>query len=453
MTTVVTRAEQADDVLARRDVLERVAAQVLDRARERGASAAEVDVALDAGLTVTARLGEVETIEHQRDQSVGVTVYFGQRKAHATGAAFDGAAVDAVVEAACAIAQFTQPDPYAGLADAARMAHALPELDLYHPWAGLDAETAIELAVRCEAAARGVDPRITNSEGATVSTERGLSLYANSHGFAGAHSGTRHSISCSVIAADDAGMQRDYWYDSARRVERLAAAEAIGRTAGERAIARLGARTLGTRSAPVLFDPSMARSLVRSLFGALAGSAQYRKSSFLLDRAGERIFPDWLRIHERPHLRGGNGSAAFDGEGVATVARDWIADGAITGYVLDSYSARRLGLETTGNAGGVRNVRVEPGGRDDLLAAMGTGLVVTEMMGQGVNAVTGDYSRGAAGYWVENGTIAFPVEEITIAGNLKDMFAGLVAVGSDVDTRGNIETGSWLLERMTIAGE
>ena len=342
----------------------------------------------------------------------------------------------------------------AGLAPAEHMAREVPDLDLFHPWA-LSAEQAIELARTCEDAARAVDVRIRNSEGATVSSHHGLRAYANTHGFSGAYRSSRHSISCSVLGEQDGGMQRDYWYSVARARADLEAPEAVGRRAGERAVRRLGARRLSTRHVPVVFIAEQATGLFGHFVNAVRGPSLYRNASFLLDHLGRRIFPEFLRIHEQPHLPRALGSAPFDNEGVATRPRDLVEHGVLAGYVLDSYSARRLGRETTGNSGGVHNLTVEPGTLDlpALLRRMDTGLLVTELMGHGVNIVTGDYSRGASGFWVEGGEIAYPVEEITIAGNLRDMFQAIAAVGNDVDTRGNIRSGSVLIERMTVAGE
>ncbi|HEY9199482.1 MAG TPA: metalloprotease PmbA [Gammaproteobacteria bacterium] len=434
--------------------LESLVRQVLDEAKRQGASAAEAGVSLEAGLSVTVRLGEVETLEYHRDRGVGVTVYFGHRKASASSSDFAPQALRETVRAACDIARYTSEDDCAGLADAALMARDMPDLDLCHPW-DIDAARGIEIAQRCEAAARDTDGRISNSEGATLSSHQGLRVYGNSHGFLAGYPSTRHSLSCSVIAGRDEHMQRDYWYSVARRHEELESAEHIGRMAAERTLHRLGGRKLGTRQVPVIFAAEIATGLFRSLVSAVRGSSLYRKSSFLLDHLDKQIFPDFVRIHEQPHLRGALGSASFDSEGVATRARDLVSDGILRGYVLDSYSARKLGMQTTGNAGGVHNLTVESGALDfdGLLREMRTGLLVTELMGQGVNMVTGDYSRGAAGFWVENGAIQYPVEEITIAGNLKDMFMAIRAIGNDVERRGNYRTGSVLIERMTVAGE
>ena len=447
MATVKQAASHSDGDL------QAVVESILDEAKRQGASAAEAGVNAENGLSVTVRLGEVETVEHNRDKGLGVTVYFGQRKGSASTSDFSRDAIRETVGAACAIAKYTAADPCAGLADAELMATQIPELDLYHPWE-LAAERAIELAVECEAAAQEVDKRITNSEGATVSSHAGKRVYGNSHGFMGAYPSSRHSVSCAVIADDGHGMQRDYWYTVARDSDDLETVRSVGRRAGERTVKRLGGRRLSTRQAPVLFVAEVAGGLFGNFVRAVRGESLYRKASFLLDQLGETIFPEFMRIHEQPHLKKALGSAPFDSEGVATRARDLISAGVLQGYVLDSYAGRKLGMQTTGNAGGVHNLTVDPGPLDfaGLLKEMDSGLLVTEMMGMGVNIVTGDYSRGAAGFWVENGSIQYPVEEITIAGNLRDMLKGIVAVGNDVDTRGNTRTGSVLIERMTIAG-
>ncbi len=446
--------QDPEQIKQRQARLEQMVADLLSEARSQGASAAEAGVSSDAGLSVDVRMGEVETIEHTRDNGLGVTVYFGQRKGTASTSDFSLDAIRETVRAACKIARYTNEDPASGLADAELMAKDWPDLDLHHPWA-VNPDQAVELALRCEAAARAVDPRITNSDGASFNSQESLQVYGNSHGFVGGYPSSRHSLSCAVVGAQDGAMQRDYWYSSDRLPERLDSPEAVGRRAGERTVARLGARRLSTREAPVLFEPEMAVNLLRCLVGAVRGSALYRRSSFLLDHLGQRIFPDFVRISEDPLQPRGIGSTPFDGEGVATKPRDLVAEGVLQGYVLSSYSARKLGMQTTGNAGGVHNLKIQSGdkGFDDLVKAMGTGLVVTEMMGQGINIVTGDYSRGAAGYWVENGEIQYPVEEITVAGNLRDIFMGLQAVGCDTNRPGNIRTGSWLIDRLTIAGE
>jgi PmbA protein len=434
--------------------LQQVVRDLLGEARRQGASAAEAGVSSDQGLSVTVRLGAVETVEHTRDNGLGVTVYFGQHKGSASTSDLSPQAIRETVRAACNIARYTSEDPYAGLADPELMAREIPPLDLHHPWQ-VSAGEAVEHARACEDAARAHDARISNSEGATLDTHQGVFVYGNSHGFLGGYPTSRHSLSCAVIGEDGAGMQRDYWYTTARAAGDLDAPEAVGRRAAERTVARLGARRLGTRQAPVLFRSDVAVGLLRSFVGAVRGPALYRRASFLLDALGRPVFPAFVRIHEEPLKPRGLGSSPFDDEGVATRPHDLVSSGTLSSYVLDSYAARRLGTQTTGNAGGVRNLTVEPGSLDlaGLLKEMDRGLLVTELMGQGVNLVTGDYSRGAAGFWVEGGEIAYPVEEITIAGNLREMFGNLVAVGRDLDCPGSFRTGSWLIESMTIAGE
>ncbi|MBV9912691.1 MAG: metalloprotease PmbA [Sinobacteraceae bacterium] len=448
--------QQPTPVLQGPAQLQDIVSHVLEQARQRGATQAEADASINQGLSVTARLGEVETIEYQRDRGVSVTVYFGHRKGSASTADLSRSAVQSTVEKACTIARFTAEDPYSGLVDPDALARDIPDLDLDHPWA-LEAEAAIELARRCEAAGLAVDARVTNSEGASVNTNRHMGVYGNSLGFLAGSAGTSHTISCSLIAQAGDEMQRDYWYTSVRDPGELEAPEVVGRRAGERAIARLGSRKLTTCKAPVAYAPDMARGLFRSFIGAIRGAAQYRKASFLLNAAGQSVFPEFLQMQERPHILKGLASAPFDAEGAATHDRDLVRDGVLQGYVLGSYSARKLGLKTTGNAGGVHNLIITAPGQsldtESFLHRMGSGLLVTELMGQGVNGVTGDYSRGASGFWVENGALAYPVHEITIAGNLREMFRDIIALGSDVDLRGGIRTGSVLIGAMTIAGQ
>lgn len=434
--------------------LERIVEQAISLARARGATAAEAGVGVSTGLSVTVRLGEVETLEYQRDRSLGVTVYAGQRKGSASTANLSPAAVEETVSKALSIATFTTEDQYAGLPDAALMASNLPDLDLCHPWE-LDAPAAIELARRCEAAGLATDERIRNSEGASIATHRKLRVFGNSHGFVGGYPSTSHSVSCVVLGQEGDDMQRDYWYTAARDWRALEDIEEVGRKAARKAVERLGAGKLSTRKAPVLFAPDLARGLVGHFCGAIGGAAQYRRSSFLLDASGQQVFPEGISLIERPHLRGALGSAPFDSEGVATRDRELVVHGVLDGYLLDAYSARKLGLVTTGNAGGVRNLVVQGHMLDPktLLKKLGTGLLVTEMMGQGVNPVTGDYSRGAAGFWVENGAVTRPVHEITVAGNLREMYRNIVAQGDDVDCRGAIHCGSLLIGEMTIAGD
>ena len=425
----------------------------LEEARVLGASQAEAAVSMDVGLSVSVRLGEVETVEYQRDRGMGVTVYFGTRKGSASTADLGPAMLRETVAKACSIARFTAEDPCAGLADPDTLATEIPDLDLAHPW-DVTPERACEIALECEAAAMAVDARITNSEGAGVSTHRGVRAYGNSLGFLAAYPGTVHSLSCAVLGSSGEEMERDYWYSTARDWRALDSAVSVGRASGERAVRRLGARQLGTMKVPVLFAPDVARGLVGHFVGAVRGGSQYRRASFLLDAAGQQVFPDWFSISERPHLPRALASAPFDHEGVATRDRELVSAGVLLGYVLGTYSARKLGLRTTGNAGGTHNLLVHGRGRDfaGMLALMDRGLLVTELMGQGVNGVTGDYSRGAAGFWVENGVIVHPVHEVTVAGNLRDIYRQIAEVGSDVDARGGIRTGSILVEQMTVAG-
>src|SRR6202522_4577855 len=438
-----------------REDLKSIIERALEGARSRGASQAEAAVSQNSGLSVGVRLGEVETLEHQRDRSMGITVYFGRRKGSASTADFSPEAVQATVAKACSIARVSAEDAYAGLADAALMARSQPDLDLDHPW-DLSAERAIEIARSCESAALKFDSRINNSEGASVNTHQGLHVYGNTHGFVGGYPTTSHTLSCVVLAGTGEDMQRDYWYSTARDWHELQDPEVIGRESARRTIARVGPSKLSTRRSAVLYVPERARGLIGHFTAAIRGTSQYRQSSFLLNSAGQQVFPSGFSIAERPHIPKAAGSAPFDDEGVATRDRELVADGVVTGYILSSYSARKLGLETTGNAGGSHNLLVKPslaGGMDALLRRLGTGLLVTELMGQGVNMVTRDYSRGAAGFWVENGSIQYPVAEITIAGNLRDMLKGIAAVGDDVDARGGTRVGSILLPEMTIAGD
>jgi len=437
-----------------RVALEAAVSESLRLARAKGASDAEAGASMQTGLSVTVRLGEIETLEYQRDRGLGVTVYFGKRKGSASTSDLGRAAVADTVEKACSIARFTAEDDCAGLPEERQLARTYPDLDLSHPWA-IEPERAIELARGCEAAALAVDKRVTNSEGAMLSTHKGLRVFGNTRGFLGGYPSTSHSVSCAVVATQGTEMQRDYWYTAARDWQTLEPADAVGRESATRAVERLGSRKIATCKAPVLYVPELSRGLVRSFVGAVSGGSQYRKSTFLLDAVGESVFPAFLNIRERPHIPGALGSSPFDAEGVSTRDRDLVAAGVLQGYVLDTYSARKLGLESTGNAGGIHNLVVEPGPHDyeGMVRLMDRGLIVTELMGQGVNLVTGDYSRGAAGFWVEGGRIQFPVHEVTIAGNLKDMLLGIVAAGRDVDLRGAIRTGSLLVEEMTIAGE
>jgi len=434
--------------------LEITVEEAVSLARRLGVEQAEAGVSYDEGLSVTVRLGELESVERQRDRGLAVTVYSGGRKGSASTTEFSTAAVEETVRKAVSIAGFTAEDKFAGLADADLMAETPPDLDLYHPW-DLGVEEAEALALRAEDAARGLDGRIRNSEGATVSTGAGVRVYANSHGFCGGYPTSSHSLSCSVVAEKNNALERDYWYTVARSPDELDAPEEVGKEAARRTLRRLGARQLSTRSVPVVFPAEVARGIFGHLVAAIRGTSQYRKASFLLDAKGEQIFPEFLNIEEDPFIPRAMGSAGFDNEGVATERRTLVDDGVLQGYVLSSYSARRLGMRTTGNAGGVHNLTVQPtgGSLESLMAESPTMFMVGELLGQGVNTVTGDYSRGAAGFWVENGEIAYPVHEVTIAGNLRDIFMGISAVGADVDVRGSIRCGSVLIEGLTVAGQ
>lgn len=433
--------------------LKQITQDVLKIAKQAGASSAETDVSFGTGQNVSVRLGETENIEYNRDKGMSITVYFGQQKGHASSSDLSPQALKDSVEAACNIAKYTAKDAFCGLADASLMATDIPDLNLYHPW-NVSVEEAVEIAKACEAAALEVDKnRITNSEGAGVSNSESVFAYANSHGFVGGYASSRHSISCSVIAGEGDNMQRDYWYTSARDQSDMDSAQSVGKLAGERSIRRLGARAIQTGQYPVLFEAPLASGLISSLIGAISGGSLYRKSSFLLDSLGKQIASPLLNILEDPHLSKGVASSPFDNEGVATKSRQLIENGVLQGYVLSSYSARKLGMQTTGNAGGSHNLIVRSTGQDfaELLKLMNTGLLVTEVLGHGLNMVTGDYSRGAAGFWVENGVIVYPVEEITIAGNMKDMLNQITAIGTDVIKNSSKLTGSILIEQMTVA--
>ena len=449
----------ADDSRERLERLAASAQQLLARCREHGASQAEVGCSEETGLNVNVRMGAVETVESTRDRGIAVTVYFGHRKGSASTADLREESLAATVEQACAIARHTEDDPAAGLADAALMAQPpdggqFPEFDAWHPWP-LDADRAIDLALACETAGRDSDARIGNSDGASVGSSESLGVYANSHGFTGAERSTQHTLGCALIAGHGEAMQRDGWYTTALAADDMEGAAAVGVHAARRAASRLEPRSLPTGEMPVLYAAEVARSLVGHFISAVSGGALYRRSSFLLDSLGQALFPAWFAIDELPFLPRGFRSAAFDAEGVATRESPLVQGGVLQRYVLGSYSARRLGMETTANAGGVHNLQVKAnaGGFDELLRGMRDGLLVTELMGQGVNPVTGDYSRGAAGFKVENGAIAYPVDGITIAGNLKSMFQAIEAVGNDIDPRSHLRTGSMLVGKMTVAGD
>ena len=435
------------------DKLKSIVDDLLKEASVQGASAAEAGLSVESGLSVTVRMGEVETIENNRDKGLGITVFFGNRKGSASTSDFSLKAVKETVKAACDIARYTEDDTYAGLPDENLMAKDIADLDLYHPW-DIKAEEAIELAKECEDAARAEDKRIVNSEGGSVSSHTGIRVYGNTHGFINGYNTSRHSMSASMIAEQSGAMQRDYWYSVNRDASRLESASEIGKLAAQRTVSRLGAKSMPTCQVPVIFKAEVAKGLISHLLSGVRGGAQYRKATFLLDHLGKQIFPDRFRLDERPHIQGGLGSAPYDSEGVITTPHDLVTDGILKSYVLDSYGARRLGMQSTGNAGGTHNLFINHDdiSLDAMMKDMGKGLLITEVMGQGVNTVTGDYSRGASGFWVENGEIQYPVEEFTIAGRLQDMFMGLQQVGNDLDMRGGVITGSWLIDNMTVAG-
>ena len=436
-----------------REELEALVRAALEEAKARGVDQAEVAASSDTGLAATARLGDVENLEYTNDRGLWITVYKDSRKGSASTSDTQPEAIREAVAKACTFADCTAQDPYAGLADAVLMCTEAKDLDLDYPW-GIEAADAIDMAIACEAAGLEVDARITNSEGATVSTNRGLRAYGNTHGFVGSYAKSSHSISCVVLASDEGEMQRDYYYSAARDAADLEDVSHIGVTAGKRAVSRLGAQKIKTTKAPVLFIPELARGFIGHAIGAASGGAQYRKASFLLEAVGQQVFPEFLSVEERPHIPKGMASASYDAEGVGTWDRDIVSGGVLREYVLSSYSARRLGLRTTANAGGAQNLIVPGTGGDleSLVAEMGTGLIVEELIGHGLNMVTGDYSRGAVGQWVENGEIKHPVHEVTIAGNLRDLYPRIAAIGDDQDLRGGIRCGSVLVEEMTIAG-
>lgn len=447
--------KKSTDILAFPDVeeLKNIVADTLKLAQQKGAIQVEAGLSVSQGLSVATRMRDVETIEHQQDNGLGISVYFGQHKGSANTSNLDAEAIRKTVEAACNIAKYTSEDPCAGLADADLMATEIRPLDLYHPWY-ISPEAVIDLALECEAAALDYDPRIVNSEGASVDMNAGISVYGNTHGFLQAQQKTRHSISCAVVGESDGNMQRDYWYDISRNPDHLAAARSVGEKAAERTVNRLDARKLKTQQSPIMLVPELARGLVGHFTSAISGSAQYRKASFLLDAADTQVFPDYFQLIEHPFEPQALSSANYDGEGVAVREGYLVRDGVVQNYLLDSYAARKLGMQSTGHASGVHNLSVSNTGKSfvEILKTMHRGLLVTELMGHGVNNVTGDYSRGAAGFWIENGEIQFPVEEVTIAANLRDMFKGIIEVGTDVDRRGSIFTGSLLIDNMTIAG-
>lgn len=426
----------------------------LDTAKKLGATQAAVKVSSSIGRSINVRMGELDTLEYHKGQSFSVTVYEGQKKGSAGTTDLSEPEITAAIEAAKGISSYASEDPFSGLADKELMAKEFPDLDLYHPW-DIDTDEMISLSQRCEKNAMEIDPRINNSEGVSLSTYEGSSGYGNSNGFIHVDSGSNHSLSCTLIAEDSNGMQRDYWYSSERDPSLLEDYSQLGEKAAQRTISRLSPQAVESMTCPVIFSPEMAKSLVGHLVAAASGGSQYKKTSFLLNAAGDQVLPNFVHIYEDPLIRGGSRSSSYDSEGVATQKSDLIIDGVLQRYILSSYSARKLNLETTANSGGLRNIRVDSGDKDldELLGEMNKGILVTELIGQGVNQITGDYSRGAAGFWVEQGKIKHPIEGFTIAGNLKNMYQDLMHIGNDVDLRGNMHTGSWLIDKMTIAGQ
>jgi len=440
--------------LDNRDELTRIIDSVLSQAKAMGASAAEADIGVGSGLSANVRKGEIDKLEYERDKGLSITVYLNGQKGNSSTSDFSETAIKQSVEAAMGIAKYASRDEYAGLVEPELMATEFPDLDLNHPWS-ISPEAAIELAIECEQSAFDCDKRISNSDGSVVSTYSGLNLYGNTNNFINGWNWSSHTIDCTMIAEDSNGMQRDGWYSKARDYNDLQSVKEISQEAARRTVVRLGSRKLTTRQAPVIFEAPVASGLFSALITAISGGSLYRRASFLLDKKGEQIFADHVNIREQPFIKKALGSAPFDNDGVATKERDIIKNGVLQDYVLSGYSARKLGLETTGNAGGVHNLVIESGKDtlDDLVKKMGTGLLVTDMIGFGVNQITGDYSRGASGFWVENGELAYPVEEITVAGNLVDMYKNIISIANDVDPRGNVLTGSVLMDTMTIAGE
>jgi PmbA protein len=427
---------------------------ILSEAKRQGADQAEVSASMEQGLGVSVRKGELENLEFNQDRGFGITLYVGKRKGSASTTDSSPNAIRETVAAAKGIAKHTEEDPYSGLAEASLMPAETVDLDLYHPW-DIEPEQATAMAVECEAAGLAVDKKLTNSDGAQISSQQALRIYGNSHGFIGAYPSTRHSLSCVLIGEDNEGMQRDYWYSLSRRWQDLEAAADIGVKAGERTVQRLSPRKAPTGKYPIILAPNLAAGLIGHLNGAIGGGSQYRKASFLLDALGQQVLPSWLTLREESKMARGLASAYFDGDGVATRDNVFVEQGQLSSYILSTYSARKLGLATTGNAGGVHNLHLDAPTQplSKLLAQMGNGFLITELMGQGVNGVTGDYSRGASGYWVEDGEIAYPVAEFTLAGNLKDMLLNIVALADDIDMRSSIRAPSMLLETMTVAGQ
>lgn len=449
-----TKTVSKNNIRDQEENLKQIVQELLKKAKQKGATQAEVSASISDGFSTTVRMGEVDTVEYNRDKGIGITVYFGHRKGSASSSDTRKEALETTLQAACDIAQYTTEDPFSGLAEKELMAKNYPNLDLYHPW-DLTPEQGIALAKQCEDKARSLDKRIVNSEGASVASHQGIAVYGNTNEFLGVVPSSRHSLSCALVAQEAQSMERDYGYTVARDPSELESFSSVAEEAATRTVRRLQAQRLSTRKAPVIFAADIARGFLSHFLSAIQGGNLYRKSSFLLDHLGKEIFPKHISLTENPHLLKGIYSAPFDDDGVATVKHDIVKNGILDSYILGSYSARKLGLKTTGNAGGVHNIEISTSSLDlpALLKLMGTGLLVTEVMGQGVNIVTGDYSRGAFGFWVENGEIQYPVTEITIAANLKDCYANLIQIANDIDLRGNIRTGSVLIEEMMIAGE
>lgn len=436
------------------DNLKNIAIDILKQAKSLGASGAQVSLQKSTGFEVDVRLGEVETVTFNRDQALSIEVFLGQSKGAANSSDLTAENISAAVQIACDIAKVAQADPFAGLPDAKEMVQHYPDLDLYHPWE-MDTAMAIEIAKACEDEGRSFDKRISNSDGANISTRQGCGVYANSHGFIGSCLTTKHGLSCSLIAQDGQDMQTDYWYTVARDAHMLQANKAVGEIAAQRAVNKLGAKRIKTGKYQVIYAAEIAGSLIGHFTAAISGGNLYRHASFLCDHLQQKIFPEFVHIHENPHIPGAIGSSPFDSEGLATRNQDFVQDGVLQSYILDTYSARKLNLKATGNTGGVHNLMIDTSdlSLESLLKEMGRGLYVTGVMGQGVNILTGDYSRGVTGFWVEEGIIQYPVHEITVASNLRDMFSHIIAIGNDIDRRSNILTGSILLDEMMIAGE
>lgn len=448
--------ETADalDVTAEIENFQEIGERVIKRSLAKGASQVDIGIGKDIGLSVQVRNQDIDTLEYNRDNNFGLSVYFGHKKGTATTTDLSIDALDDAVDAACNIAKYAQDDPYAGLPEKSMMATESMDLELDMPM-GITAEIAKDLALECELAGLSASTKVSQSEGTSMSSHRHIQYFANSHGFSVATPSTRHNLTCILLAEDSQGKHRDYWYSVSRNPELLESPQRIGERAAEKVLSRLGGRKITTTKAPVIMAPSIARGLVESFCSAIAGSSLYRQSSFLVDTLGEKIFPDFVQFDEKPLIKGGLASAWCDGEGLPSKEQSIVEKGVLQTYLLSCYSARKLGMQPTGHTGGVRNLHILPMdlSLQQMIAKMHKGLVVTNVMGQGVNLVNGDYSRGAAGFWVEHGKIQHFVEEITIAGNLKDMFSNIVAISNDLDYRSSILTGSWLLEEMTIAGE